>query len=336
MAKESRDSLDSRRIGRAPGKPGVQIGSGGLKSADRLQGGAGPASWAECAEVWAALLGWAEPEGVGPRKGVLGREHWRAGPNLRAKRVARSGLYLRRGGTSRIFSAGLSRASWAESARLDLQKPKRWAEPVRRRTSEKTKIGGEEGSDGRERRFPPLGAATTVQEGAGDDGERCLGYVVLERGVARLGSVGIERSFDFFLARKLGVQIGLGGLNSADRLRGGAGPASSAERAEVWAALMGWAERAGVGSRKDALGQENGRAGPGAGAGPNLRAKRVARSGLNSRRGGTGRIVSAGLGRASWAESAGLDLHKPKRWVEPVRRRMPEKTKMGGEEGSDG
>ncbi|PKI71142.1 hypothetical protein CRG98_008440 [Punica granatum] len=183
------------------GRQVTRIGSGGLKSADRLQGGAGPASWAECAEVWAALLGWAEPEGVGPRKGVLGREHWRAGPNLRAKRVARSGLYLRRGGTSRIFSAGLSRASWAESARLDLQKPKRWAEPVRRRTSEKTKIGGEEGSDGRERRFPPLGAATTVQEGAGDDGERCLGYVVLERGVARLGSVGIERSFDFFLAR---------------------------------------------------------------------------------------------------------------------------------------
>ncbi|PKI45527.1 hypothetical protein CRG98_034045 [Punica granatum] len=113
--------------------------------------------------------------------------------------------------------------------------------------------------------------------------------------------------------KKPGVQTGLSGLNSADRLQGGAGPASWAERAEVWAALVGWAERAGVGPRKGVMGREHGRARPGAGAGPNLQAKWVARSGLNSRRGRTGWTVSAGLGRAGWAESAGLDRHKPKK-----------------------
>ncbi|PKI60796.1 hypothetical protein CRG98_018785 [Punica granatum] len=77
-------------------------------------------------------------------------------------------------------------------------------------------------------------------------------------------------------------------------------------RAEVWAARVGWSERAGVGPWKGALGPEHGRARSSAGAGPNLRAKRVARSEPNSRRGGTGRIVSARLGREDWAESAGL------------------------------
>ncbi|OWM86458.1 hypothetical protein CDL15_Pgr026350 [Punica granatum] len=43
-----------------------------------------------------------------------------------------------------------------------------------------------------------------------------------------------------------------------------------------------------------------------------------------------GRIASTGLG---WADSTGLDLHKPKRWAEPVRGRTPEKTKKGGERG---
>ncbi|OWM73384.1 hypothetical protein CDL15_Pgr026483 [Punica granatum] len=60
------------------------------------------------------------------------------------------------------------------------------------------KMGGEKGSDGRERRFPPLGAATTAQEGAGGGGEHHLDYAVLGRGVTRLGSVGIERNFVFF------------------------------------------------------------------------------------------------------------------------------------------
>ncbi|PKI33337.1 hypothetical protein CRG98_046272 [Punica granatum] len=79
--------------------------------------------------------------------------------------------------------------------------------------------------------------------------------------------------------------------------------------------VLGRVRRTGPDAR--ALGREGnwaagGRAGSGAEAGPNLRAKRVARSGLNPRRSGTGRIASAGLGRAGWAESAGLDLHKPK------------------------
>ncbi|PKI57559.1 hypothetical protein CRG98_022030 [Punica granatum] len=71
-------------------KPGVQIGPGGLNSVDRLQRGAGPASWAGSAKVWAVRLGWAECAGVGPRQGALGREHGRtelgvgAGPNLLA------------------------------------------------------------------------------------------------------------------------------------------------------------------------------------------------------------------------------------------------------------
>ncbi|OWM71163.1 hypothetical protein CDL15_Pgr011290 [Punica granatum] len=81
------------------------------------------------------------------------------------------------------------------------------------------KLGGGEESDGRGRRFPPLGAATMAQEGAGDGGERRLGYAVLERGVARLESVGIERNFVFlarffeFPARDFRVQsLEIGGI----------------------------------------------------------------------------------------------------------------------------
>ncbi|PKI60799.1 hypothetical protein CRG98_018788 [Punica granatum] len=113
---------------------------------------------------------------IGPRKGALSREHGRAGPgagvgpNLRAKRVERSGPNTRRGGMGRIVSVGLGREDWAKSARLG----------------------------GREWRFPPLCATTTAREGAGDGGERRLGYAVLGRGFTRLGSVGIERNFIFF------------------------------------------------------------------------------------------------------------------------------------------
>ncbi|PKI49664.1 hypothetical protein CRG98_029909 [Punica granatum] len=71
----------------------------------------------------------------------------------------------------------------------------------------------------------------------------------------------------------------------------------------------------------------------GVGAGPNLRAKWAARSGPNPRRGRTGQIVSAELGRAGWAESARLDLHKPKGWAEPVRRSVSGEDEVGGRRG---
>ncbi|OWM67632.1 hypothetical protein CDL15_Pgr024717 [Punica granatum] len=63
------------------------------------------------------------------------------------------------------------------------------------------KLGGGEESGGRERRFPSLGAAATVQEGAGGGGERRLGCAVLKTGVTRLRLVRIEGNFDFFAAR---------------------------------------------------------------------------------------------------------------------------------------
>ncbi|PKI31738.1 hypothetical protein CRG98_047871, partial [Punica granatum] len=108
-----------------------------------------------------------------------------------------------RGEAERVGSSQLDWAKrvWAESAGLDRHKPKRWAELVRRKTPEKTKMGGDEGSDGREWRFPPLGVATTAREGTGDGGKRCLGYAVLGRGVVWLESIGIERNFGFFFAR---------------------------------------------------------------------------------------------------------------------------------------
>ncbi|OWM64311.1 hypothetical protein CDL15_Pgr014101 [Punica granatum] len=70
------------------------------------------------------------------------------------------------------------------------------------RARERGNVGEDEdgrrgGSDDRERRFPPLGAATTAREGTGDGYEHRLGYAVLGRGVARLGSVGIEENFGF-------------------------------------------------------------------------------------------------------------------------------------------
>ncbi|OWM77796.1 hypothetical protein CDL15_Pgr011157 [Punica granatum] len=60
------------------------------------------------------------------------------------------------------------------------------------------KLGGGEELGGRERRFPSLGAAATVQEGAGGGGEHRLGCAVLETGVTRLGQVRIEGDFEFF------------------------------------------------------------------------------------------------------------------------------------------
>ncbi|PKI47579.1 hypothetical protein CRG98_032020 [Punica granatum] len=215
------------RADKLPGSRGTEYtsllrhmtGPSGLNSVDRLQGGARPASWTKRAEVWAARVGWADRARVRPQKGALGREHERAGPsagarpNLRVKRVARSGLNPRRGETSRIISAGLGRAGWAKSAGLDLHKPKRWAELVRRKTSEKTRMGGEEGSDGREWRFPPLGVATTAREGTGDGGEHRLGYAVLGRGVFEFSSEG----FSEFNRRKSGE---LRGGNRGVLLRG--------------------------------------------------------------------------------------------------------------------
>ncbi|PKI31071.1 hypothetical protein CRG98_048538, partial [Punica granatum] len=62
------------------------------------------------------------------------------------------------------------------------------------------KLGGGEESGDRGQRFPPLSAAATAREGAGDSGEYRLGYTALRRGVTRLRSVGIERDFRF-LAR---------------------------------------------------------------------------------------------------------------------------------------
>ncbi|PKI76637.1 hypothetical protein CRG98_002946 [Punica granatum] len=114
----------------------------------------------------------------------------------------------------------------------------------------------------------------------------------------------------------------------------GAVPASWARR-----------ERTGLNARELGRGRERGRAGARtrkAVAGPNLRANWVARSGPNPRRGrtgrafGLGRVVSAGLGRTGWADSIGLDLHKLKRWVEPVRGRTREKMKLGRGEESGG
>ncbi|OWM82680.1 hypothetical protein CDL15_Pgr002255 [Punica granatum] len=96
-------------------KPGVQTGPSSLNSADRLQGGAGPASWAGRSDVWATRVGWAERARVGSQKGVLGRA-------LELGRICgRNGSLIqgrnpRRGGTGRIVSARLGRAGWARLA----------------------------------------------------------------------------------------------------------------------------------------------------------------------------------------------------------------------------
>ncbi|OWM64211.1 hypothetical protein CDL15_Pgr018782 [Punica granatum] len=117
--------------------------------------GAGPASWARHA-------GAGPRREAGPRKAV-------AGPNLGANWVAHSRPNPRRGGTGRasglgrVVSAGLGRTGWTDSTGWDLHKPKRWVEPVRGKTPEKTKLGRGEESGGRGQRLPPLGAAATAR-----------------------------------------------------------------------------------------------------------------------------------------------------------------------------
>ncbi|PKI70074.1 hypothetical protein CRG98_009537 [Punica granatum] len=159
--------------------------------------GAGPTSWAGQAEAGPDLGGlgrarrnWAACEEAGLR-GTLGRrKRWVAedfGPQT--DWAERAGL---------ITFAGLG---WGDSIGLNLHKPKRWAEPVRGRAPENTKKGGERGSDGLERWFPPLGTAATVQEGAGGSGEHRLGCAVLETGVTRLGPVRIS-SFSLLFFEK--------------------------------------------------------------------------------------------------------------------------------------
>ncbi|OWM77735.1 hypothetical protein CDL15_Pgr012437 [Punica granatum] len=87
--------------------------------------------------------------------------------------------------------SGLGRICWAGPAQT-----KRWAEPMRKGTPEKTKMGGKEESSDRGQRFSPLSATATARRGAGDGGNYRLGYAVLGRGVTRLGSVGIEEIFE--------------------------------------------------------------------------------------------------------------------------------------------
>ncbi|PKI63893.1 hypothetical protein CRG98_015729 [Punica granatum] len=60
-------------------------------------------------------------------------------------------------------------------------------------------VGGGEESGGRVQQFPPLGATATAREGSRDSGKYHLDYTVLEMGVTKLGSVGIEGDFWFFL-----------------------------------------------------------------------------------------------------------------------------------------
>ncbi|PKI70070.1 hypothetical protein CRG98_009533 [Punica granatum] len=101
-------------------------------------------------------------------------------------RAFRVEFQARRNGSGRLGRIAFAGLGWGDSTRLNLHKPESWTELVRGRTSEKTKKGGERGFDGQERRFPPLGAAATVQEGARGGGEHYLGYAVLETGVTRL------------------------------------------------------------------------------------------------------------------------------------------------------
>ncbi|OWM91358.1 hypothetical protein CDL15_Pgr000302 [Punica granatum] len=99
----------------------------------------------------------------------------------------------------RIVSAGLGRAGWAESAGLDLHKPKRWAEPVRRSVSGEDEVGRRRGVRRPRMAVPASGRRG---DGTGDGGEYRLGYAVLGRGVTRPWSARIVGKFRF-LARFL-------------------------------------------------------------------------------------------------------------------------------------
>ncbi|PKI35925.1 hypothetical protein CRG98_043679 [Punica granatum] len=149
----------------------VRTRPGGLNSADRLEGAlgrrVGPASWAglDRGGLGHARGNWASGEEAGPQRALDLR---RVGPN---------GLDLP------TQTEKIGRARERENVGEDEE-------------------GRRGGSNGQERRFPPLGAAATEQVGAGDGGEHRLGCVVLETSITRLRPVRISSfflwGFEFF------------------------------------------------------------------------------------------------------------------------------------------
>ncbi|OWM84555.1 hypothetical protein CDL15_Pgr000995 [Punica granatum] len=165
--------------------------------------GTGPASWVGSAEsgpdrggLGCARVNWAAGEEAGPR-GALGRGGLWASDGLGRTgwlRAFWAEFQARRNGSGRlgrIASAGLG---WADSTRLNLHKPKRWIEPVRRRAPEKTKKGGE----GFRRPRTTVPASGRRGDGAGRRGRRRRAQPGLRRARDRGHEARAGSDFEFF------------------------------------------------------------------------------------------------------------------------------------------